>query len=99
MADFRRREAAGQHAAFGIARRYLRMARCPIKHQCAYLPLALRGGDLEKPQGAAYYLQLWPGLAQKWRRAGALEAALEPPRPLFQWRATVEAIYEIKLPL
>jgi len=46
--DHRRRDAAGQHADFGIARRYLRMGMRLMRGSCVYLPPSLRN---ENPLG------------------------------------------------
>ncbi|MBW2265252.1 MAG: transposase [Deltaproteobacteria bacterium] len=88
MADFKRRDAAGQHAEFGIARRYLRMAMC-----------LMRTSQVYTPERASYYLTMWPALCEKWKKLGALEAALAQDRPLGQWRDMVQQLYEIKLTL
>ena len=42
MADYKRREAAGQHADFGIGRRYLRTAMCLMRTSQIYMPEQLR---------------------------------------------------------
>jgi len=42
MADYKSREASGQHADFGIGRRYLRMAMCLMRTLQVYLPKRLR---------------------------------------------------------
>jgi transposase len=41
MTDHKRRDAAGQHADFSIARRYLRMAMCLMRNSQVYLPARL----------------------------------------------------------
>jgi transposase len=99
MADYKRRDAAGQHADFGIARRYLRMAMCLIKTSQVYIPGRLRKNDVKPEERAGYYLMSWPYLRDKWRKAGALNAAFEQTRPLGQWRDMVQRIYDIKLML
>jgi transposase len=90
MADYKRRDAAGQHADFGIARRYLRMAMCLIKTSQVYIPGRLRKNDVKPEERAGYYLMSWPYLRDKWRKAGALNAAFEQTRPLGQWRNMVQ---------
>ena len=99
MADYKRRDAAGQHADFGIARRYLRMAMCLIRTSQVYMPLRLRSGKVKREERAGYYLTMWPYLCEKWKKLGALEAAFEKDRPLGQWRDMVQDFYEIKLTL
>jgi hypothetical protein len=47
MADYKRREAAGQHADFGISRRYLRTAMCLMKTSQIYMPEQLRNTKVE----------------------------------------------------
>jgi len=38
MADHKRRDAGGQHADFGIGRRYIRMAMCLMRNWQIYIP-------------------------------------------------------------
>jgi transposase len=99
MADYKRRDAAGQHADFGIARRYLRMGICLMKTSQVYIPGQLRKNDVKPEERAGYYLMNWPTLRDKWHKAGALNVAFEPTSPLGQWRDMVQKIYEIKLTL
>ncbi len=99
MADYKRREAAGQHADFGIARRYLRMAMCLMRTSQVYMPRRLRSKEVKRQERAGYYLTMWPYLREKWRKLGALEAAFAKDRPLGQWRDVVQKLYEIKLTL
>jgi transposase len=99
MADYKRRDAAGQHADFGIARRYLRMGICLMKTSQIYLPDRLRKNDVNPEERAGYYLMNWPYLREKWRKDGALKAAFEQTNPLGQWRDMVQRIYDIKLML
>jgi hypothetical protein len=47
MTDYKRREASGQHADFGIARRYLRMGMCLMRTSQIYLPQRLRNRNVE----------------------------------------------------
>ena len=42
-----RREAAGQHADFGIARRFVRMAMCMMRTSQVYLPPEMRSTHIE----------------------------------------------------
>jgi transposase len=97
MADHKRRDAAGQHADFGIARRYLRMGICLMKTSQVYIPAKLRRNDVKPEERAGYYLMNWPFLRDKWRKAGALDVAFEQTSPLGQWRDMVQKIYDIKL--
>ena len=100
MLDYKRREAAGQHADFGIGRRYLRTAMCLMRTSQIYLPQSLRNNAKTTPEErAGYYLMIWPALREKWKKAGALEAAFENNRPLGRWRNMVQELYEIKLKL
>ena len=99
MMDYKRREAQGQHADFGMARRYLRMAMGMMRKSQAYLPQSLRKKDVEPKQRADYYLMMWPYLRGKWEKAGALKVAFDNENPLGTWRRMVQDLYEIKLKL
>jgi transposase len=99
MADYKRRDAAGQHADFGMARRYLRMAMCLMRTSQIYLPSRLRKKGVDMQQRSSYYLMTWPYIREKWYKLGALEATFEKDRPLGQWRYMVQELYEIKLKL
>ena len=54
MADYKRRESSGQHADFGIGRRFLRMSMCLMKTSQVYLPAELRKADATKQARADY---------------------------------------------
>jgi len=97
--DYARRKANGQHADFGLARRYLRAAIHMMRHGEIYLPPALRQADCPKEQRLAYYLDLWPKVREKWTRLGAESEAFAAERPLGQWKVMVEELYEVTLPL
>ena len=99
MIDHKRRNAAGQHADFGIARRYLRMAMCLMRTSQVYLPPRLRKPGIKPKERATYYLMSWPYLRDKWQKLGALKAAFSEDRPLGRWRNMVQDLYEIKLTL
>ena len=99
MADYKRRDAAGQHADFGMARRYLRMVMCLMRTSQVYLPPGLRKPETSRQQRAEYYLKHWLTWRNKWKKSGALETAFEKTRPLGQWRHVIEQLYEIKLKL
>jgi len=99
MADYKRRDASGQHADFGIARRYLRMAICLMRTSQVYMPPHLRSGKVKREDRASYYLMMWPALREKWNKLGVLEAAFTKDQPLGQWRHIVQQLYEIKLKL
>ena len=99
MADYKRRDASGQHADFGISRRYLRMAMSLMRTSQVYLPPGFRKADATLQERAGYYLTTWPYLREKWQKYGALEVAFEKNRPLGQWRNIVQDVYEIKLKL
>ena len=99
MADHKRRDAAGQHADFGIARRYLRMAMCLMRTSQVYLPSNLRKKGGDPKTRANYYSMIWPHVRDKWQKAGALEAAFADDRPLGRWRNMIQALYGIKLTL
>jgi transposase len=99
MADYKRRDAADQHADFGIARRYLRMALGLMRTSQIYLPPKLRNQDAEPQERAGYYVMSWPKLREKWDKLGALDAAFAQDRPLGQWRNMVQELYGIKLTL
>jgi transposase len=99
MADYRRRDSNGQHADFGIGRRFLRMAMCMMRTSQIYLPRRLRESGCPTEERAAYYSDVWPKFREKWRKAGALEEAFRKDRPLGQWRDVVQSLYKIKLEL
>jgi transposase len=96
--DHARRKANGQHADFGIGRRYLRIAIRLMRNREIYLPEALRDRS-DTPALKAYYLKTWPHLVAKWKKLGALEAALDKNNPLGQWRECVQTVHHIDLPL
>ena len=99
MVDYRRREASGQHADFGMGRRYLRMGVSLMRTSQVYLPYRLRNADVTLKEKADYYLKTWPKLREKWLKYGALDFAFEKSRPLGQWRQVVQELYDIKLKL
>lgn len=96
--DHRRRGAHGQHADFGMARRYLRISMRLMRTFQCYIPEELRNPS-DFDELAAYYLKMWPRLHGIWKKAGALKVAFDPANPLGQWRECIQAIYEIELPL
>ena len=100
-ADHHRRAANGQHADFGMARRYLRMGMRLMRNGECYIPPELRAPTDEQTlqQLRTYYLQLWPKILDKWIKAKAVETAFHPDNPLGQWRERIEKIYDLKLPL
>lgn len=95
--DYSRREAAGQHADFGMARRFVRMAMCLMRASQIYLPPDLRSTDVKAERRGDYYLSMWPYLRDKWSKAGSLETAFAKDKPLGQWRYIVQELYGIKL--
>ena len=99
MSDYKRRDAAGQHADFGMARRYLRMAMCLMRTSQIYLPSRLRKAQAQIQERAEYYLMTWPYLRDKWQKLGTLETAFKADHPLGQWRTIVQQFYGIKLSL
>jgi transposase len=99
MVDYKRRDAGGQHADFGMGRRYLRIAMCLMRTSQIYLPKRLRNKKVKPEERSSYYLMIWPKLVEKWQRHDALEAAFERDRPLGQWRKMVQDLYGIKLTL
>ena len=99
MTDYKRRDASGQHADFGIGRRYLRMGMSLMRTSQIYLPPWLRKSDATLEERAGYYLMTWPYLREKWVKYGALEVAFAKDRPLGLWRQMVQELYDIKLKL
>jgi len=96
--DHRRRGANGQHADFGMARRFLRVGMKLMRTGQCYIPAQLREHpDLDALK--AYYLKSWPRLRDIWKKAGALEEAFDPHNPLGQWRECIQEFYQIELPL
>jgi hypothetical protein len=97
MADYKRRDASGQHADFGIGRRYLRMAISLMRTSQVYLPPYLRKDGYSLKDRASYYLAAWPYFRDKWKKVGALKAAFATDRPLGIWRQIVKQLYNIEL--
>jgi len=97
--DYQRRQAATQHADFGMGRRYLRIAMCLMRTSQIYLPSQLRNAQSQIEDRADYYVMSWPQLRDKWRKSGALQTAFSPDQPLGQWRKIVQQFYGIKLTL
>jgi transposase len=96
--DHRRRGAGGQHADFGMARRFLRTGMNLMRTGQCYLPAELR--EHPDPEALkAYYLKSWERLHKMWKKAGVLEEAFDPRHPLGQWRECIQTLYEIELPL
>lgn len=99
MADHHRRDAAGQHANFGIARRYLRIGMHLMRHSAIYLPPALRGSNVSVEARIEYYQIFWPYLLDKWKKYGAHKVAFASENPLGQWRNMIQELYGIELTL
>ncbi len=59
MSDYKRRDAQDQHADFGMARRYLRMALCLMRSSQTYLPPKCRNTNVKMEKRAEYYLMAW----------------------------------------
>lgn len=97
--DYKRRDAQGQHADFGMSRRYLRMAICLMRNHQTYLPKNLREKKSKMTERADYFLKTWPKLHEKWRSAGASDIAFATDMPLGQWRNMIQELYGIKLEL
>lgn len=97
--DYQRRQIAGQHANFGIGRRFVRMARCMMLTSQIYLPLELRRPGVASNLRGDYFLTVWPELKDKWKKVGALEIAFDKANPLGEWRYIVEQLYGIVLKL
>jgi hypothetical protein len=97
--DYKRRQAAGQHADFGMARRFLRTALCLMRTSQIYLPPHLRNGKARAKDFAQYYLSVWPLLSDKWKRRCSLDIVFDKNRPLGQWRQIVQELYGISLDL
>ena len=97
--DYKRREANGQHADFGMARRFLRAALSLMRTSQIYLPPHLRNVNTKPQERAGYYLSVWPYLRDKWSKIGALKIAFGKDRPLGQWRYIIQELYDIKLKL
>ncbi len=98
-ADYKRRDAQGQHADFGMSRRYLRMAMCLMRTAQTYLPQNLRGKRVNMRERVEYYFITWPRLHEKWKRAKALDIAFNKEMPLGQWRNMIQELYGIELSL
>ena len=79
--DYKRRDAQGQHADFGMSRRFLRMAISMMKTSQTYLPKSLRVNTAKMGDRTGYYLSTWPKLTEKWYRAQALDIAFDKGMP------------------
>jgi len=99
MADYKKRDANGQHADFGIGRRYIRTAMYLMRNSQIYMPKRLREKRISPEERAGYFLMIWPSLRDKWAKLGALETAFRNDNPLGRWRNMVQELYEIKLKL
>lgn len=99
MADHHRRDAAGQHANYGIARRYLRVGMHLMRNSTIYLPPELRGSKVSAEARVEYYQIFWPYLLEKWKKYDAHHVAFAPENPLGQWRDMIQELYEIELKL
>ncbi len=97
--DYKRRDAQGQHADFGIARRYLRITICLMRTDQTYLPKNLRSTKNNMKERAEYYITSWPTLHTKWKRSGALDIAFDKDMRLGQWRNMIQELYGIELTL
>ncbi len=97
QADHHRRDANGQHANYGIARRYLRVGMHLMRNSTIYLPPALRCPNATLTARVEYYQVFWPYLLDKWKKYGAHKIAFAPENPLGQWRDMVQQLYEIDL--
>jgi hypothetical protein len=74
LQDYKRRQAAGQHADFGIGRRFLRMAMCLMRSSQVYMPPTLRSPKIQMHERAGHYLTAWPLLRDKWKKTHAHQA-------------------------
>ena len=99
ISDYKRRDAQGQHADFGIARKYLRMAMGMMRTYQTYLPKRLRSTKVNMNERAVYYLTSWPKLREKWHKASSLDIAFDKNMPLGQWRNIIQELYGIELKL
>jgi len=99
MADYKRRDSAGQHADFGIGRRYVRAALAMMQTSQIYLPPRLREANCRAEERAGYYLEIWPYLRAKRKQYDALSVAFDSEQPLGQWRDIVQELYGIRLKL
>lgn len=95
--DHHRRDAAGQHANYGIARRYLRIGMHLMRHSAIYLPPALREANVPVEARVEYYQMFWPYLLDKWKKYDAHQVAFAPENPLGQWRDMIQELYDIEL--
>jgi transposase len=95
-ADHKRRDANGQHANFGIARRYLRICMHMMRYSHIYLPEHLRGPSAFEAR-KTYYQMTWSYLLDKWKKYNAHKVAFAPENPLGQWRDAVQELYKIPL--
>ena len=99
MTDHHRRDAAGQHANYGIARRYLRIGMHLMRTSGIYLPPSLRGRNVPADMRIEYYQTFWPYLLDKWRKYDAHMIAFAPENPLGQWRNMIQELYNVELKL
>jgi len=97
MEDHHRRDANGQHANFGIARRYLRIGMHLMRNSTIYMPPELRGSNVSVDDRVEHYQVFWPYLLDKWKKYGAHKVAFAPENPLGQWRNMIQELYDIEL--
>lgn len=99
MLDYKRRSTQGQHADFGMGRRFLRMPMGLMRTSQTYLPESLRSKKSSLKGRGEYYLMSWPKLREKWKNTKALEIAFAKDMPLGQWRNMIKELYGIELTL
>jgi hypothetical protein len=76
----------GQHADFAIARRLLRRFRLMMIHQTIYLHKDKRGRASEQTKElAAYYVEEWGKISEKWKNKHHFAEACQPENPLGLW--------------
>ena len=90
----------GQNADFIMSKRLLRICKDLMRRGTVYRPKALLTAETSADQLAAYYLDLWPRLLQKWSvLRNRWDQVFGPTCPLGQWRHMAEHLYKISLPL
>jgi len=92
-------QARNSHADFVVAKDLLGLGKSLMQRQTLYLPPDLYAPESCASARAAYYLDLWPKLLIKWQPKAPLAQVFAADTPLGKWRAMVQDIYSISLPL
>lgn len=93
-------QAAGQHAPFAGARRYLRLLRTLVRYEVPYLPPEARRTGAPPEVKAAAAEETFRVLVSKWRKIpGWQQIVFSEDRPLGRWRRVAMEMHRAHLPL